>query len=130
MAAVTTERTPAPAAGAARPRRRGQAPVWRWVILAIAGLYFLLPPPVPAATGVSPAPRLGARSMVAKLLSLLCARILYVIRNVFAIMGRPVGAPGTRVMPRFPWDRRCQAAAARRRGQAHTSASRSRIRPA
>lgn len=34
---------------------------------------------VPAATGVSPAPRLGARSMVAKLLSLLCARILYVI---------------------------------------------------
>ncbi len=41
MAAVTTERTPAPAA--ARPRRRGQAPAWRWVILAIAGLYFLLP---------------------------------------------------------------------------------------
>jgi putative spermidine/putrescine transport system permease protein len=41
MAAVTTERTPAPAA--ARPRRRGQAPVWRWVILVIAGLYFLLP---------------------------------------------------------------------------------------
>jgi len=43
MAAVTTERTPAPAAGTARPRRRGQAPVWRWVILVIAGLYFLLP---------------------------------------------------------------------------------------
>jgi putative spermidine/putrescine transport system permease protein len=43
MAAVTTERTPAPAAAAARPRRRGQAPVWRWVILVIAGLYFLLP---------------------------------------------------------------------------------------
>jgi putative spermidine/putrescine transport system permease protein len=41
MAAVTTERTPAPAA--ARPRRRGQAPAWRWAILAIAGLYFLLP---------------------------------------------------------------------------------------
>jgi len=41
MAAVTTERTPAPAAG--RPRRRGRAPVWRWVILAVAGLYFLLP---------------------------------------------------------------------------------------
>lgn len=39
MAAVTTELTPA----AARPRRRGQAPVWRWVILVIAGLYFLLP---------------------------------------------------------------------------------------
>jgi putative spermidine/putrescine transport system permease protein len=43
MAAVTTERVPAPAPAAARPRRRGQAPVWRWVILAIAGLYFLLP---------------------------------------------------------------------------------------
>ena len=43
MAAVTTERTPAPAPAAARPRRRGQAPVWRWVILTIAGLYFLLP---------------------------------------------------------------------------------------
>jgi putative spermidine/putrescine transport system permease protein len=43
MAAVTTERTPAEAPAAARPRRRGQAPVWRWVILAVAGLYFLLP---------------------------------------------------------------------------------------
>src|SRR5215469_10951980 len=43
MAAVTTERTPAPAPAADRPRRRGQAPVWRWVILLIAGLYFLLP---------------------------------------------------------------------------------------
>jgi putative spermidine/putrescine transport system permease protein len=43
MAAVTTERTPAPAPAAARPRRRGRAPVWRWVILVIAGLYFLLP---------------------------------------------------------------------------------------
>jgi hypothetical protein len=67
MAAVTTERTPAAAPAGARPRRRGQAPAWRWAILLIAGLYFLLPPPVPAATGVSPAPRLGARSMVAKL---------------------------------------------------------------
>ncbi len=43
MAAVTTERTPAPAPAAPRPRRRGQVPVWRWVILLIAGLYFLLP---------------------------------------------------------------------------------------
>ena len=41
MAAVTTERAPAPAA--ARPRRRGRAPVWRWVVLLIAGIYFLLP---------------------------------------------------------------------------------------
>ena len=41
MAAVTTERTPAPAAAAARPRRR--AGRWRRVILVIAGLYFLLP---------------------------------------------------------------------------------------
>ena len=43
MAAVTTERTPAPAPAADRPRRRGRAPVWRWVILLLAGLYFLLP---------------------------------------------------------------------------------------
>ena len=43
MAAVTTERTPAPAPAAPRPRRRGQVPVWRWAILLIAGLYFLLP---------------------------------------------------------------------------------------
>ena len=43
MAAVTTERTPAPAPAADRPRRRGQAPVWRWAILLIAGIYFLLP---------------------------------------------------------------------------------------
>jgi putative spermidine/putrescine transport system permease protein len=43
MAAVTTERAPAPAPAAARPRRRGRAPVWRWVVLIIAGIYFLLP---------------------------------------------------------------------------------------
>jgi len=43
MAAVTTERTPAAAPAGARPRRRGQAPAWRWAILLIAGLYFLLP---------------------------------------------------------------------------------------
>jgi putative spermidine/putrescine transport system permease protein len=42
MAAVTTERTPAQAPAAA-PRRRGRVPVWRWVILLIAGVYFLLP---------------------------------------------------------------------------------------
>jgi putative spermidine/putrescine transport system permease protein len=40
MAAVTTER--APARAPAR-RRRGQLPVWRWVVLIIAGIYFLLP---------------------------------------------------------------------------------------
>jgi putative spermidine/putrescine transport system permease protein len=41
MAAVTAERAPAPAA--AQPRRRGQRPVWRWVVLIIAGIYFMLP---------------------------------------------------------------------------------------
>ena len=43
MAAITTERTRRPLRPRARPRRRGQVPVWRWVILLIAGVYFLLP---------------------------------------------------------------------------------------
>jgi putative spermidine/putrescine transport system permease protein len=43
MAAVATERTPAPApVAAARPRRRS-VPVWRWVVMLIAAVYFLLP---------------------------------------------------------------------------------------
>ena len=44
MAAVTAERAPAPASAPAAPRRRrGAFPVWRWAILLIAGVYFLLP---------------------------------------------------------------------------------------
>jgi putative spermidine/putrescine transport system permease protein len=44
MAAVTAERAPAPASAPAAPRRRrGSFPVWRWAILLIAGVYFLLP---------------------------------------------------------------------------------------
>jgi len=43
MATVVTERTPAPApVAAARPRRRS-VPVWRWVVMLIAAVYFLLP---------------------------------------------------------------------------------------
>jgi putative spermidine/putrescine transport system permease protein len=44
MAAVTEQRAPAPASAAATPRRgRRSLPVWRWAILLIAGVYFLLP---------------------------------------------------------------------------------------
>jgi putative spermidine/putrescine transport system permease protein len=44
MAAVTAERASAPAPAPAVPRReRRSFPVWRWVILLIAGVYFLLP---------------------------------------------------------------------------------------
>jgi putative spermidine/putrescine transport system permease protein len=42
MAAVTAEQAPAPPQ--ATPRRRSRSyPVWRWVILLIAGVYFLVP---------------------------------------------------------------------------------------
>ena len=41
MAAIATQTAPAPAPVAAR--RRGSLPVWRWVILLIAAVYFLLP---------------------------------------------------------------------------------------
>jgi putative spermidine/putrescine transport system permease protein len=41
MAAVATQTAPAPAPAVAR--RRGSFPVWRWVILLIAAVYFLLP---------------------------------------------------------------------------------------
>jgi putative spermidine/putrescine transport system permease protein len=41
MAAVATQTAPAPAPVAARPRR--SFPVWRWVILLVAAIYFLLP---------------------------------------------------------------------------------------
>ena len=40
MAAIATKPVTAPAA---RPRRRGSFPVWRWVIMLIAAVYFLLP---------------------------------------------------------------------------------------
>ncbi len=45
MAAVAAKpgREPAPVPVTAPGRRRGSFPVWRWVILVIAGLYFLLP---------------------------------------------------------------------------------------
>jgi len=44
MAAVVTERTPAPApAPAAAPRRRRSVSAWRWLIMLIAAVYFLLP---------------------------------------------------------------------------------------
>jgi putative spermidine/putrescine transport system permease protein len=45
MAAVAAKpaREPAPVPVAAPGRRRGSLPVWRWVILLIAGVYFLLP---------------------------------------------------------------------------------------
>jgi putative spermidine/putrescine transport system permease protein len=41
MAAITAERAPAPSEAA--PGRRRSYPVWRWVILLIAGVYFLVP---------------------------------------------------------------------------------------
>jgi putative spermidine/putrescine transport system permease protein len=40
MAAIATKPV---TASAARPRRRGSFPVWRWVIMLIAAVYFLLP---------------------------------------------------------------------------------------
>jgi putative spermidine/putrescine transport system permease protein len=44
MATVAEERATAPAPAAApRPRRRGSFPAWRWAIMIVAGLYFLLP---------------------------------------------------------------------------------------
>jgi putative spermidine/putrescine transport system permease protein len=44
MAAVTADTAPArEPAVLSRPRRRRSFPVWRWVILLIAGLYFLVP---------------------------------------------------------------------------------------
>jgi putative spermidine/putrescine transport system permease protein len=43
MAAVTAKPAQAPAPARARRARRRSLPVWRWVILLIAGLYFLLP---------------------------------------------------------------------------------------
>jgi putative spermidine/putrescine transport system permease protein len=43
MAAVATQTAPAPASAPAAARRRGSFPVWRWVILLIAAVYFLLP---------------------------------------------------------------------------------------
>jgi putative spermidine/putrescine transport system permease protein len=43
MAAVTARPAQAPAPARAPRARRGSAPVWRWVILVIAGIYFLLP---------------------------------------------------------------------------------------
>ena len=43
MAAVAAKPAQAPAPAAAAPRRRGSLPVWRWVILLLAGIYFLLP---------------------------------------------------------------------------------------
>lgn len=41
MAAIATERAPAPVAVPRRQRR--SVPVWRWVVMIIAGIYFLLP---------------------------------------------------------------------------------------
>jgi putative spermidine/putrescine transport system permease protein len=43
MAAVATHTAPAPAPAPAAARRRGPFPVWRWVILLVAAVYFLLP---------------------------------------------------------------------------------------
>ena len=43
MAAVVTKPAQAPAPAATPGRRRGSFPVWRWVILLIAAVYFLLP---------------------------------------------------------------------------------------
>ena len=43
MAAVATRTAPAPAPAPAVARRRGSFPAWRWAILLIAGVYFLLP---------------------------------------------------------------------------------------
>ncbi len=44
MAAVATEqRAPAPVPAARTRRRRSSAPVWRWAVMIIAAVYFLLP---------------------------------------------------------------------------------------
>jgi putative spermidine/putrescine transport system permease protein len=43
MASITAEHAPAPGAVTRRRRRRASLPVWRWVILAIAAVYFLVP---------------------------------------------------------------------------------------
>ena len=43
MAAIATQTAPAPAPAPVAARRRGPLPVWRWVILLIAAVYFLLP---------------------------------------------------------------------------------------
>jgi putative spermidine/putrescine transport system permease protein len=43
MAAVAEQTAPAPAPAAVPRRRRGSVPVWRWVILLVAAVYFLLP---------------------------------------------------------------------------------------
>ena len=43
MAAVTAKPAQAPAPAAAPRPRRNPVPVWRWVIMVIAGVYFLLP---------------------------------------------------------------------------------------
>jgi putative spermidine/putrescine transport system permease protein len=44
MATVAGQRATAPAPGAgARRRRRRSFPAWRWVVMIVAGLYFLLP---------------------------------------------------------------------------------------
>ena len=43
MAAVATRTAPAPAPAPAAARRRGSFPAWRWAVLLIAGVYFLLP---------------------------------------------------------------------------------------
>jgi putative spermidine/putrescine transport system permease protein len=43
MAAIATQTAPAPAPAPVAARRRGSLPVWRWVILLIAAVYFLLP---------------------------------------------------------------------------------------
>ena len=43
MAAVATRTAPAPAPAPVAARRRGSFPAWRWAILLIAGIYFLLP---------------------------------------------------------------------------------------
>ena len=43
MAAIAAQTAPAPAPAPVAARRRGSFPVWRWVILLIAAVYFLLP---------------------------------------------------------------------------------------
>jgi putative spermidine/putrescine transport system permease protein len=43
MAAIAAQTAPAPAPAPVAVRRRGSFPVWRWVILLIAAVYFLLP---------------------------------------------------------------------------------------
>ena len=43
MAAIAAQTAPAPAPAPVAARRRGSFPAWRWAILLIAGVYFLLP---------------------------------------------------------------------------------------